>query len=310
MTDDFENGAVRKGSVLMDQGRYKEAAVTFKDALSSNPNDAHLIHLLATCYYHISNQLELALAAIDQSLQLEPEEPYHYNLKSMILADSNKPKKALEEINRSLEIEAGWSYTFAVQSYIYIKMEKWANAEAAARAALAINADDDFAGNMLATALNMQNKLDESAHLTSDMLAKDPEDSFAHSSRGWVYFHRKNYDQAQIHFKEALRLNPNFESARIVDKNLFPNPSPWLAPLTNPAISTKRIPAGVNFSLLNSALRTVSRSSGNGTTPIFGSMVVNGKFSAAIPAPVSALNKEDLPTFGNPTIPISIICSP
>jgi len=44
--------------------------------------------------------------------------------------------------------------------------------------------------------------------------------------------------------------------------------------------------------------------SGTGTTPIFGSMVQNGKFSAwALLEFVKALNKVDLPTFGNPTIP-------
>jgi hypothetical protein len=37
--------------------------------------------------------------------------------------------------------------------------------------------------------------------------------------------------------------------------------------------------------------------------PVLGSMVQNGKFSALIPALVSALNKVDLPTLGNPTIP-------
>ena len=40
-----------------------------------------------------------------------------------------------------------------------------------------------------------------------------------------------------------------------------------------------------------------------GTTPELGSMVQNGKFSAAIPAFVSALNSVDFPTFGSPTIP-------
>ena len=37
--------------------------------------------------------------------------------------------------------------------------------------------------------------------------------------------------------------------------------------------------------------------------PVFGSMVQNGKFSAAIAAFVHALNNVDLPTFGRPTIP-------
>ena len=33
-----------------------------------------------------------------------------------------------------------------------------------------------------------------------------------------------------------------------VAKNLFPNPSPLLAPFTNPAISTISTVAGINFS--------------------------------------------------------------
>ena len=43
--------------------------------------------------------------------------------------------------------------------------------------------------------------------------------------------------------------------------------------------------------------------SGRLTTPILGSMVQNGKFSAGILASVRALNRLDLPTFGSPTIP-------
>jgi hypothetical protein len=43
--------------------------------------------------------------------------------------------------------------------------------------------------------------------------------------------------------------------------------------------------------------------SGIGTTPVLGSIVQKGKFSALMPALVSALNKVDLPTFGRPTIP-------
>ena len=40
-----------------------------------------------------------------------------------------------------------------------------------------------------------------------------------------------------------------------------------------------------------------------GTTPVFGSMVQNGKLAASMPALVSALNRVDLPTLGRPTIP-------
>lgn len=59
--------------------------------------------------------------------------------------------------------------------------------------------------------------------------------------------------------------------------------------------------------LLFICAKTFKRSSAKGTIPTFGSMVVNGKFAAAAPAPVKALNKVDFPTLGNPTIPISIV---
>jgi len=51
--------------------------------------------------------------------------------------------------------------------------------------------------------------------------------------------------------------------------------------------------------LLSKELQTLIR---QGNDPILGSMVVKGKFSAAAAAPVNALNNEDLPTLGKPTI--------
>ncbi len=47
------------------------------------------------------------------------------------------------------------------------------------------------------------------------------------------------------------------------------------------------------------------RKSGTATSPIFGSIVQNGKLAACAAAVlVNALNSVDLPTFGKPTIPI------
>ena len=62
----------------------------------------------------------------------------------------------------------------------------------------------------------------------------------------------------------------------ICDKNLFPNPSPLLAPFTKPAISTNSIIACVILSESYIFPRTSNLSSGTGTTPTFGSIVQNG----------------------------------
>jgi hypothetical protein len=48
------------------------------------------------------------------------------------------------------------------------------------------------------------------------------------------------------------------------------------------------------------------RSSGTFTTPILGSIVQNGKLALCALALDKQLNKVDLPTLGNPTIPAFI----
>ena len=65
-------------------------------------------------------------------------------------------------------------------------------------------------------------------------------------------------------------------ASRIVARNLLPSPSPSLAPLTMPAMSTNETVAGRIRALPKIRASSGSRSSGSGTTPILGSIVANG----------------------------------
>src|SRR3989344_5013712 len=93
-------------------------------------------------------------------------------------------------------------------------------------------------------------------------------------------------------------------TCRICDKNWLPSPSPSDAPLTKPAMSTNSTAAGTSFSDWLSAASFWRRSSGTATTPTDGSMVANGELATKTLFFVRALKRVDLPTLGNPTIPI------
>ena len=81
----------------------------------------------------------------------------------------------------------------------------------------------------------------------------------------------------------------------------MPKPSPLLAPRTRPAISTKRILAGIVFCEAAISASLSKRVSGTLTSPVLGSMVQKGKFSACADAVcVKALNNVDFPIFGRP----------
>jgi hypothetical protein len=90
---------------------------------------------------------------------------------------------------------------------------------------------------------------------------------------------------------------------RILPKNWLPRPSPLLAPLTRPAISTISIVFGTMALGFTISVSLTSRSSGTVITPTFGSMVQNGKLAACAFAFDKQLKSVDFPTFGKPTIP-------
>ena len=75
-------------------------------------------------------------------------------------------------------------------------------------------------------------------------------------------------------------------------RNLFPKPSPFEAPFTNPAISTNEIVVLIIFFDFEILAKFSNLSSGTGTIPTFGSIVQNGKFAAcALLEFVNALKK-------------------
>ena len=226
MSEPFQETAFRRGTILIDQGRYKEAVQAFKDQLSQAPTNDYLLYFLAVAQYHLDDQRKQSLQTIDEALKHENQEPAYYQLKSLILSGLKKHKLALDTVDEALRLNPQYPDAHAAKAYIFSMLEKWNDAEKSARDALSFDADNRFAGNVLANALRMQNKLDESVHLASDLLAKDPENSLSHSNAGWVYLNRRDYRKAQIHFKEALRLDPNFEPARSGMLEVFKAKSP------------------------------------------------------------------------------------
>ena len=64
--------------------------------------------------------------------------------------------------------------------------------------------------------------------------------------------------------------------SRMCERNLLPSPSPSLAPLTSPAISTNSTTAGIVFLELESLDNCHNLSSGTSTIPTDGSIVQKG----------------------------------
>jgi tetratricopeptide (TPR) repeat protein len=108
-----------------------------------------------------------------------------------------------------------------------LTQRRWAEAEAAARRALELESDDEVAGSLLALALRMQGRAEETRQQAAGMLSENPESDIAHCNMGWSCLHDGRPAEAERHFLEALRLDPLYPDARAGLLEAFKSRSPF-----------------------------------------------------------------------------------
>ncbi|EDY17880.1 TPR repeat-containing protein [Chthoniobacter flavus Ellin428] len=214
MSTAFPHPQIMRGLQLKQLGRFADAVTAFKEALAQEPNDAFALHQLAGCQWRIAEARREALQTIDQAIAIEPNGAEHHVLRAFILCALDRPKEALLSTQMALSLDPNDSYAHTAEAQAYLQMENWPLAERSAREALALDADNSGAANQLAQALRLQNKLAENAAHLAGMLARDPEDAFTHANAGWAALQRGEHRAAEVHFREALRLDPDFDYAR------------------------------------------------------------------------------------------------
>lgn len=247
------NGAppqVLRGLQLKDIGRYADAEKAFREALAQEPNDAFVLHHLAACQFHQADRQREALATIESAIALQPNEVDHHILRAFILCVLDRAKEALATAQVALQLAPTSDSAFTAEAQAHLQLSHWPEAERAARQALALDADNSTAANQLAQSLRLQNKMDENAGHLAGMLARDPEDPYTHANAGWSALQRGHHREAEVHFREALRLNPEFDSAREGLLNSFRARSPIYRGYLRYCFAMQRLSSGSRWAVI------------------------------------------------------------
>ena len=85
----------------------------------------------------------------------------------------------------------------------------------AAEKGLHVDSEHVGCANLRARALINLGRKAEANDTLDDALSKDPENAWTHANRGWALLEQSDRQRALEHFREALRLDPTLESARI-----------------------------------------------------------------------------------------------
>jgi tetratricopeptide (TPR) repeat protein len=199
---------------LIEQRRFRDAQPFLHDLIQEDPEDPEAYYLLSCCLTPDPKQRDEALDAIDQAIRFSPNQARYHAWRSNILALLNRPHGALKAAEEAKVLDPALVDGHVVESTALLLLGRTREAEVAARTALSIDPQDEAAANQLSHALRLQGRKVENSEQIEMLLANNPESARTHATAGWAALQIGRRVDAEKHFLEALRLEPDNSQSR------------------------------------------------------------------------------------------------
>ena len=204
---------LQRAEFLRQQKRFKDAEQQVGIVLQDNPEDVEALLILGHCKID-TKQTDEAIILLKQCLQYDANNDYVFYLIGFAYYQNNNNQQALQFLDKALSIFPYNAGYFALQSHVFLEQKDYVLALAAANNGLAVDAENVACLNARSTALFRLKRKDEAYETINEALGLDPENYSTHANYGWHYLEKGKYKNATNHFKEALRLNPNYAYAK------------------------------------------------------------------------------------------------
>jgi tetratricopeptide (TPR) repeat protein len=206
--------ALQRGIVLYGQGRCDLAEREFRQALAEDPNE-FLGHAFLSLCLADRNQDAESLVAADEAVRLAPDASLAHSVRGRALLGLKRLREAESSAREAIRLDPDNADYRTLLGHVAMARSNWPEALDAADQSLALDAQHLGARNLRAMALTQLGRKAEAEATLGEALAEDPEDAVAHANQGWVSLHKSDPDKALEHFREALRLDPTMEWARL-----------------------------------------------------------------------------------------------
>ena len=147
-------------------------------------------------------------------MQFDSNKDYVFYLLSFTYYQKSDSKNALLYLKEALSIFPYNPGYFALAAHIHLENKDYQAALDAADAGLSMEAENVSCLNARSSALFRLNKKEEARETIHEALSVDPENYITHTNYGWHHLEKGRHKDAANHFKEALRINPNYAYAR------------------------------------------------------------------------------------------------
>lgn len=204
---------LERANQLIKLKRYQDAEKELKQALTVDPNRAQALALLSICQAEQNKQKE-AIEFIQQAIAKEPDNDFFLYLYSFYLFKDDKLKESEKMMRSAIAFEPHNAEYFGLLALIKINQREWQQALDNANQGLSVDPDNLTCLNARSTAFFKLDKKDEAYTTIHEALSKDPYNEVTHTNLGWGLLEKGEHKKALEHFREALKINPDFAYAK------------------------------------------------------------------------------------------------
>ncbi len=205
---------LQRAQLLMNQQRYELAEEQLRLALADEENRGVAHGLLALCLLE-RERFDDAQAHAQQAIHEAPDESFSFLVLGRVLLERNRLAESEPVVRDAIRLNPYDADNFALMAEIARRGYRWNECLAATEEGLAQDPDNEWCINLRAMALVKLGRRDEAGQSIDAALQHNPEDGFTHANQGWTLLHDGQPQKAMEHFREALRLEPNLEWARL-----------------------------------------------------------------------------------------------
>ncbi|WP_116126062.1 tetratricopeptide repeat protein [Lewinella sp. IMCC34183] len=207
------NPQLAKADLLLRQDRPAEAERLLRQHLAGDPDNLHLLALLAAAVAGQDRPAE-AVQVIDRAIGLAPEVGYLYYIRGQVLLRSDRYAEAETALREAISLDTLEPDAYALLAQVLLVRKRYHDALAAADEALALDPEHLHGLNMRGAALVKLDRREESAGTIAGALREDPDNAYTHTNYGWSLLETGDHRAAADHFAQALRREPGSDYAR------------------------------------------------------------------------------------------------
>lgn len=204
---------LKRAEVLIDQERYELAQKELYKILAEEPQHVDAIANLIRSLTGATKYVE-AKEWLHKLLSLVADRAYFYYLAAFVEVRLKEFDEAEKHIRTAIELEPDWAMHFEVLSRVYQHRGNYEDGLFYANEGLHIDPDHIDCLDARLFSLAMLGYKEEAWETINHALSLEPENPYLRRDIGVALMHLGEYDAAEVHLQETLRIEPSYEDAK------------------------------------------------------------------------------------------------